>query len=455
MATATIHPDRIRPLNDRDPTSGRYVLYWMQQSQRAEHNDALEYAVRRANEAGLPLLVGFGLTADYPDANLRHYRFMLEGLEQTARALRRRGIAFVLREGDPADIALQLAGEAALVVCDRGYLRHQVRWRERVATEAEREVVQVEADAVVPVESASEKREYAARTLRPKIHRTLDEFLVELRTTALEQRLVDPPEGLELDSIDEILDRLPLDRSVDPVTEHFRGGTSRARARLRRFLDESLASYADGRSPPESDHVSRLSPYLHFGQISPVYVALRISEAETVAQENREAFLEQLIVRRELAINFVRYTPDYDSWESLPEWARETLEEHGDDERDHRYEPSELEDAATHDEYWNAAMAEMKLTGYTHNTMRMYWGKKILEWSKSPREAWELALELNNRYFLDGRDPSSWANVGWVFGLHDRPWPERPIFGKVRSMTASGLERKYDPGRYVERVERL
>jgi len=455
VGTVTIHPERVHPLNDAPARQGRYVLYWMQQSQRAEHNDALEWAVRRANRLGLPVVVGFGLMDGYPGANLRHYRFMLEGLTETARAVERRRMTFVLRRGDPADVALELARDAAAVVCDRGYLRHQRAWRERVARDAGREVVEVEADAVVPVESASDKAEFAARTIRPRIQKRLDEHLEELRTTPVKNRSRLRLEGEDLADPDALLSRMELDRSVGPVSERFRGGTAQARARLVRFLDDHLDRYDDARSKPTLQHVSTLSPYLHFGQISPVYVARFVREHH-VEDANVRGFVEELVVRRGLAQNFVWYRRgDYDSFSGLPDWARRTLREHAGDEREHVYSKRELAEGRTHDAYWNAAMREMRLTGYLHNHLRMYWGKKILEWSNTPERARAAAQELNDTYLLDGRDPSSFANVGWLFGLHDRPWQERPIFGKVRYMSASGLERKIDTERYLRRVDAL
>ena len=450
---AGIHDARVRRLNDLGPRAGAYVLYWMQQSQRAEWNHALEYAVLRANERDLPVLAAFGLMDDYPGANARHYRFMLEGLRETGDALGRRGIAFAVRRGDPAGIALELAQDAALVVCDRGYLRHQKAWRARVARDAGRSVVQVECDAVVPVDVVSHKAEYAARTIRPRIHRHLDEFLVAPRAI----RPLRPwtgawPYGLVLDDVGALLSALAVDRLVPPVTHVFRGGTTQATNRLRRFL-RALAGYAEGRAHPEAGPVSRLSPYLHFGQISPLRIALAVKRARAPVAD-RAAFLEELIVRRELALNFVERTPRYDRYDALPGWARATLAKHRADARPHRYTARQLEAAATHDPWWNAAMRELKYTGYMHNHMRMYWGKKILEWSVTPEHAYRVAITLNNRWFLDGRDPSSWANVGWLFGLHDRPWGERAVYGTVRSMSAAGLERKHDMAAYVRRVER-
>jgi deoxyribodipyrimidine photo-lyase len=449
-----IQETRIRRLNDRAPAGGTYVLYWMQQSQRAEFNHALEYAVRRANDLKQPLLVGFGLMDGYPEANLRHYCFMLEGLHETQQALGRRGIRMVVRRGNPDAVALQLARGASVVVCDRGYLRHQKAWRGRVADAFGGEVVQVESDVVVPVEVASDRAEHAARTLRPKIGRHLDAYLEDLRTTPLSRDSLGLHEaGLDLEDLDSALSGLTLDRSVPP-SRLFRGGTTEAKAKLRRFLRRELDGYADRRGSPEVLGVSQMSMYLHFGQVSPVYLALQVREA-TAPEVDRTSYLEELVVRRELACNFVNFTEDYDQYTCLPAWARATLEKHRDDARRRRFTRAQLDAAATDDPYWNAAMREMKHTGYLHNRMRMYWGKKILEWCRTPEEGFRIALELNNRYFLDGRDPASYANVAWLFGLHDRPWPERAVYGTVRSMTAGGLERKADMPAYLERVDAL
>ncbi len=453
-STSIIDDSRVQRLNDTQLRDGKYVLYWMQQSQRAESNHALEYAIQQANTLGLRLAVGFGLTDDYPEANARHYRFMLEGLQATAAALRRRKIPLVVRPGAPDAVALELAGDAAIIVCDRGYLRHQRIWRRNVAEQAECPVVQVESDVVVPVDVASQKAEYAARTIRPKIHAHLDDYLIELRTTALEKNSTRVGlDGLDLSDLDSLLDSLDIDHSVPPVPHLFTGGTSEARARLSRFLTKRFKHYDEHRNRPETDDVTHLGMYLHFGQISPIYVALQALKS-SASKALKQSFIEELVIRRELAVNFVQYTSKYDSYSCLPDWARKTLAKHKGDEREHRYTKSELETAQTHDRYWNAAMRELRYTGYMHNYMRMYWGKKILEWTGAPSYAHKVALELNNRYFLDGRDPNSFANVAWVFGLHDRPWGERDVFGTVRYMSAAGLERKADIERYVEKVEK-
>ncbi len=451
-----IHDARIQQLNRDEPGDGSYVLYWMQQSQRVRFNHALEYAIREANASDRSLVVGFGLMDDYPEADERHYFFMLEGLQDVERDLGQRRIKFVVRRGSPDDVALELAKDAALVVCDRGYLRHQREWRKRVAREAGRAVVQVESDIVVPVEVASDRPETAARTLRPKIHRHLDEFLTGLSPTspAKDSRRLAITGDVDLSDVPRLLRRLGLDREVRPV-KRLKGGSSEARRRLAAFLRHRLEGYDERRNEPSKWHSSFMSPYLHFGHISPVEIALKARDAKGGGTQDRDAYLEEAIVRRELAINFVYYKDRYDSYKSLPGWARKTLKRHRNDRRDAVYTRSQLEAAETHDRYWNAAMREMVHTGFMHNYMRMYWGKKILEWCRTPEYAFRTALYLNNKYFLDGRDPNSYANVAWCFGQHDRGWPERKVFGKVRYMNDRGLERKFDMEAYLEQVDRL
>ncbi len=457
MSASFLHPSRRTELNDRPMAeAGRYILYWMQASQRAAWNPALEYAVETANAAGLPLRVVFGLTGRYPEANARHYTFMLEGLRETQQALARRSIPLTVLPGKPPAVAVEAAREAACLVCDLGYLRHQRAWRREVAAAVSCRAVAVEGDAIVPVATVSDKAEYAARTLRPKIHRHLPDFRAPIPEIPL--KTGDPdgaPIGIDLADIPRVITDLQVDRSVPPVSSIYRGGTAEAERRFEIFCREVLPRYADNGNQPQTDDVSHISPYLHFGQISPLYLLRQVETLGGDAPEARSAYIEELLVRRELAINHVWYRPDYDRFSTLPGWAKTTLADHADDPRTPTYKGAELDRAATHDPYWNAAMAEMRKTGFMHNYMRMYWGKKVLEWTPDPERAFDTLLRLNNRYFLDGRDPNSCAGVGWIFGLHDRAWKERPVFGKVRYMAASGLERKSDIAAYVRRVEAI
>jgi deoxyribodipyrimidine photo-lyase len=254
--------------------------------------------------------------------------------------------------------------------------------------------------------------------------------------------------------VQDILFPLSIDRTVSSV-EFRKGGTSRAKRLLKVFIAGKLKHYPEHRSDPGLDGISHMSPYLHFGQISPLYIATEVIKAKGVPRAAKDAYLEELIVRRELSINFVHYHPAYGNFTALPGWARQTLERHLADRRPSRYRPEELEKGLTHDPYWNAAQREMALTGSMHNTMRMYWGKKILEWSDSPKDAFYTALRLNNKYQLDGRDPNSYAGVAWCFGKHDRPWMERDIFGTVRYMNDAGLRRKFGMDRYVKKIQDL
>lgn len=456
MATQIIPPERIKRLNDQEDRGGDYVLYWMEQSRRATCNHALEFAVRQANERGQRLLVCFVAAKSEPKMTLRQATFMMEGIQQTRDQITSRGIKMVVRCGHPVEVIGSLAEDASMVVCDRGYLRHQKSWRADLADNLNCSLLQVESDAVVPVDTVSDKREYAARTIRPKIHEHLDDFLEELSTTAIEKDSTSlSVSGEDVSKIEFVLDQMNLDRSVPAVSDRFRGGSSQASAKLKQFMEGKLPDYTDDRSSPEQESLSHMSMYLHFGQISPLEIALKIKETSSGKQKDRDSYLEELIVRRELSQNFANFTDDYDAYSCLPDWAQETLDDHRGDPRDHPYTITEMEDSETDDQYWNAAMREMRHTGYMHNHMRMYWGKQILAWTNTPDYAYRVALELNNKYFLDGNDANSFANVAWLFGNHDRAFGEREVFGKVRTMTASGLQRKAEPQKYVQRVEEM
>jgi deoxyribodipyrimidine photo-lyase len=314
----------------------------------------------------------------------------------------------------------------------------------------------VESEVVVPVEEACPKEAYSAAVLRPKIHIHLRKYLVPLSESPVKQRLRNLDfQGLDLKkSPATILSSLAIDQTVTPVSQ-FRGGTGEAKKLLEDFIAHKLKDYGELRGDPSLDCVSHMSPYLHFGQISPLTIVFQVQEAGRVPPKSREAYLEELIVRRELAMNFVHYNPAYDSFQAIPDWARKTLKGHQRDAREYLYSREKLENARTHDPYWNAAQREMVLTGKMHNYMRMYWGKKILEWSPSPEEAFRIALYLNNKYELDGRDPNSFTGVAWCFGKHDRPWGERKIFGQVRYMNDAGLRRKFNIEAYVRKVKDL
>jgi len=447
-----IQKERIKILNKKEMGKGAYVLYWMQASQRVEYNHALEYAILRANELHQPVIVFFGITDHFPEANERHYTFMLEGLREVKQCLEKRGIQMVILHKSPELGGFQLAKKASLTVVDRGYLRIQKEWRDYVAKRIDCPLVQVESDVIVPVEEASPKEEYAAATIRSKIHKKLSNFLRPLKeNNPIIDSLSLDFDTFEVEDLGKAISKLRIDRSVKKANA-FYGGPEAAKKYLQVFLEDKLDHFAELRNDPTVDYLSHMSPYLHFGQISPLYIALKTSEIDS---SGKEAFLEELIVRRELSMNFVFYNEKYDSFEGIPEWAKKTLKAHQRDKRPFLYTLEELESGKTHDPYWNAAQKEMVVKGKMHGYMRMYWGKKFIEWSKTPEEAFRKALHLNNKYELDGRNPNGFTGVAWCFGKHDRPWGERPIFGNVRYMNDKGLKRKFDADQYVKMVMKL
>jgi len=443
--------ERICALNALPARSGEYVLYWMQSSQRTVGNLALEYAIRKANKYKIPVVACFCIDPSYPEANLRHYTFMAEGLVSAGRSLETMHIPLAIFWGVPGESIAGAAKDAAMVVTDRGYLALHQTWRKDLARMVDCPLVMVEDNAVVPVETASGKEEWSAGTIRKKIHRQLMRFLEPVERTQVQYPSPSPEhEGIPYKEAGTLITRVK-EKNPGP-SPLYRGGEQEALLRLEKFLRGGLPRYPSGQSDPASPATSGLSPYIHFGQVSPAYIAQRVLESR---QPGSDAFLEQLIIRRELSLNFVHFNPHYDGYEGLPEWAKKTLAEHADDPREYVYTEAEFEEARTHDPFWNAAQQELLVTGKMHGYMRMYWGKKILEWTENPEQAYAIALSLNNRYELDGRDPNGYAGVAWCFGKHDRAWGERPVLGKVRYMNAAGLKRKFRIERYVERVAAL
>jgi deoxyribodipyrimidine photo-lyase len=424
----------------------------MQRAQRGRDNPALDRAIVLANERRLPVLAVFGLTAAYPQAQRRHYRFLLDGLVDAARDLEARRVPLIIHLAEPGQAVLQVVGQMrpALVVGDENPVRIGQQWRAAVAAGLRVPFECVDADVVVPT-ALFPHEEYAARTIRPKIHRVWREYLVSAPEPRAETVWSgdDLPRGEPVEA-DRLLARLNVGGAREVAD--YRGGTDEALARLRRFVTERLPRYATERNEPTPPSTSELSAHLHFGHIGPLTIA-RAVLASGAPQAAIDAYLEELIVRRELAINFVARNPDYDRLAGCPEWARKTLALHARDPRPVLYTQDDLEAARTHDPLWNAAQQEMVLTGRMHNYLRMYWAKKILEWSEDAGTAFAVALDLNDRYEMDGRDPNGYAGVAWAIGgKHDRPWPERPIFGTVRSMTYQSTRRKFDSAAYIARI---
>ncbi len=428
------------------------ILYWMSREQRADDNWALLYAQEKAMEMKVPLLVCFCMALSFLGAPYRAYDFMLKGLKETEKSLLAKRIPFLLLEGEPEKNISILVSRYSIseIVTDFDPLRIKQQWKRKVGETIEIPFHEVDSHNIVPCWETSSKKEFAARTIRPKIHRLLDKYLISFPDLLSHPFLLE--KNIPGVQWREIQRRLKADRSVSPVS-WLVPGSQGGRAILERFISERLERYPLDRNDPGIPGLSDLSPYLHFGQISPQRAALEVSFSRKKT-EAKDAFLEEVIVRRELADNFCFYTPFYDSYNSFPEWARNSLNEHRQDRREHIYSFSELEGAETHDELWNAGQIEMLTKGKMHGWVRMYWAKKILEWSPSPEEALERAILLNDRYELDGRDPNGYTGIAWsIGGLHDRAWPSRPLFGKIRYMNDRGAARKFNVKRYVEQVK--
>ncbi len=431
-----------------DP-EGNCVVYWMQRAHRGVDNPALDVAVQAANILKKPVVTFLAPVPFYPHANLRHYRFLNEGIPDIAAALAKRNVGFVLRSY-PEHSLLKFCEEvrAALVVGDENPMREPEHWRQTAAKKLKVPLWTIDADVIVP-SKLLEKAQYAAHTIRPRLQAQLKTFLVPSTNQRAQVPWKKPSHLAALEPDIDVTQGWKLDRSVAPVSE-WRGGTREALRLLNEFLDEKLSGYGTQRNKPEVDHTSRLSPYLHFGHISPTTVALAV-ERSKAPKADKEAFLNQIITWRELSINLVRFNPEYDNFECGEPWAHRTLAKHARDHRAVLYRERQLENAETHDQLWNAAQMQMVNRGWMHNYMRMYWAKKILEWSRTPAEAHQIAVRLNDKYFLDGRDPNGYAGIAWsIVGKFDRPWFERPIFGQIRYMSGESTGRKFDSKKYIQ-----
>lgn len=449
------HDDMI--YNSINYSKKKFVLYWMQQSQRVNYNHALDHAILIANRLDIPILVYFGLSPNYINGNLRNYYFMMEGLCEIKEKLMEIGAGFQLILNSPEIGIDEFLENSAAVIMDKGYLKHQKMWREAVIEKSKKikigHIAEIDTDLVVPVEAASQKMEYAARTIRPKITNKIDEFNRELVIEDIVKKWDfryksshDISSILNSKkSVDEILYNLPIDQSIN-ISKEYHGGYSNGMKMYEKFLREKLNDYKF--NSPVKDKNSKMGMYLHYGQISSLELYRKLinyfnSNPDT-DKESVDGYIEQLIVRRELAFNYVYYNKNYDNFQGMTDpWAYETMEAHKNDIREFDYSIEEMIKCKTHDPFWNDAMAEMVETGFMDNYMRMYWCKKIIEWSKTFEFAYKKAIYLNNTFFLDGRDPNSYTGVAWCFGKHDHGWKERDIFGKLRYMNDKGLIRKF------------
>ncbi len=409
---------RARILNEGKQGTGP-VIYWMSRDQRAFDNWGLIFAAEEAKKLNRKFVVVFCLVDEFLGAQKRCFEFMKSGLDRTAEVLNENKIDFTILKGDPKIKISQFVSKkkAALLVTDFDPTHLKLEWKNAIAKKISVPFFEVDSRNIVPCWVASNKREFGAYTLRPKISRLVDIYLTDF------------PQILK--------------------------GRDSSRRFIADFVKNKLASYDEERNDPSIDGQSGLSRLLHFGQIAAQRVALEVRKSKA-PDKAKAAFLEELIVRRELSDNYCFYTKNYDSFDALPDWAKKTLTEHKRDRREYLYSLGELENAKTHDELWNAAQLEMIKSGRMHGYLRMYWAKKILEWSKSPEIAIKHAIYLNDKYELDGRDTNGYAGIMWAIGgLHDRAWGERKVFGKIRFMSYAGCKSKFDIKAYIEKVKKL
>jgi len=428
----------------------------MQRAERGIDNPALDVAIEVANELDLPVVVFFSAISNFPSANLRHYVFLNQGLRDIEADLAERGIEFIVRRPPTNSLDAFLAEVgAAMVIGDENPCREPERWRKVLANRLTIPYWTVDADVLVP-SNLFEKHFFALHIFKPKLYAHFSEYLIAPGNPTPNKHW-EKPHGFESFNVkdDVTAGWRDLDRSVHPV-EHVTGGTHAAVKRLNDFIAKDLAHYQERRNHPELPGTSYLSPYLHFGHIGPHTIALAAQAAVQQGQVPKEAydtFISEVIGWRELAVNFVKHVPAYDSIDCAEPWAQKTLREHASDKRHPIYTLEQLEKAETYDELWNASQTQMVKFGWMHNYMRMYWAKKILEWSPSPAVAFQNAVYLNDKYELDGRDPNGYAGIAWaIAGVHDRPWFDRPIFGTIRYMSGGSTGKKFNSKRYIHNV---
>jgi len=482
-------PLRLRVAVERPIRSeADFVLYWMTSARRLRANYALDRAIAWARELRKPLVVLEGLRLGYRWASERHHAFVLQGMsDNRTRAAGARLLYYPYVEtvpGEGSGLVAALARHAAVVVGDEFPAFFLPRMIAAAAQRVDARLEVVDSNGLMPLRAAGKThlsaysfRRFLQSSLRDALSRPPDlDPLVDLDLPVIDRlpgeiaaRWLGAPAALLAADAGELA-RLPLDHRVSPVRSE-PGGARAAERRLGEFLDDRLARYADERNHPDADAASGLSPYLHFGHLSPHEVLAALADREGWSVEilprtgnggregwwgmsrAAEAFLDELVTWREVGFNFCHTRPDdYDRYDSLPEWARTSLERHAADRRPARYPVDRLASAESDDELWNAAQRELVATGRIHNYLRMLWGKRVLEWTASPREAVEVLVELNNRFALDGRDPNSYSGIFWCLGRYDRPWaPERPIFGVVRYMSSANTRRKLKLGDYLRR----
>jgi deoxyribodipyrimidine photo-lyase len=442
---------RVRNLKKGLPFAGP-VLYWMSREQRVSDNWALAWAIENAEDINQPVMVIFALTNNFLGATWRQYDFLLKGLKKVEAMLISLNIPFFVLIGNPVKVIPQFIKQNKIgrMVVDFDPLTIKREWLKGVLESIDISVDEVDAHNIVPCWITSDKEEYSAATFRPKIKKLIPEFLDDYPPLVRQQGIFHI-QGTHWEAISMAL---KTDRTVQPV-EWLAPGEKGARTIFNRFLENKIGYYSVKRNDPNAKPTSGLSAYLHFGHISSQRIAIDIVR-NLQQDENTNAFLEELIVRKELADNFCHYNPNYYNVRAFKPWALKTLDDHRDDKREYIYSIEQFELALTNDSLWNAAQHQMVFTGSMHGYLRMYWAKKVLEWSVSPEEALNTAIYLNDKYQLDGRDSNGYTGCAWsIGGVHDRPWSERNVFGKIRFMNRKGCERKFDVDRYISDIEKV
>lgn len=444
----SINTRRIRLIQQGNESKGP-VIYWMSRDQRVHDNWAILFAQQIAKEKKKPLAVIFNLVPDFPGATFRHYGFMIKSFKKTASTLNNYNIPFFLLTGKPENEipAFLKQTNSSLLITDFDPLRIKRTWKKAVSQKISIPFYEVDTHNIVPAFHASEKQEFAAHTFRPKINKALIEFMDEFIPLKKLNKGELSSDKINWDAIEK---SLKINSDVSEI-DWIKPGENEALKVLENFLQYKFDKYHKLRNDPAEDGQSNLSPYLHFGHISAQRVALAVIKYKGNI-DSEKSFLEELIVRKELADNFCLFNNNYDSFDGFHNWAKTSLNEHRKDEREFIYPLKTFEKARTHDDLWNAAQTEMIKTGKMHGYMRMYWAKKILEWTKSPEDAMKTAVYLNDKYELDGRDPNGYTGIAWsIGGVHDRPWFDRPVYGKIRYMNRNGAEKKFDVKRYIEK----
>ncbi len=438
-----VNRKRVFTLNKKKVIEGP-VIYWMSRDQRIEDNWALLYAQEIAEKEKKDLMVVFFLSSNFLNATIRQYDFMIKGLMEVEEKLQRKNIPFFVFLGEPK-VEIEKVDPGVLIT-DFDPLKIKRKWKREVNKKIDCAFFEVDAHNIVPCRYVSSKQEFAAYTIRPKINKMLTEFLTEFPKVKKQK------ESKYQKKINwkKLYKSLEVDITVEPVDWIFPGEKAGKRV-VKDFVERKLEYYNEDRNNPELNGQSDLSPYLHFGQISSQRVVLEVEKSGKKAEE----FLEEIIVRKELSDNFCFYNQNYDSVKGFPDWAKKTVEEHKNDKREYLYSRKKLENGETYDELWNSAQKEMVETGKMHGYMRMYWAKKILEWTASASKAIQIAIYLNDKYELDGRDSNGYTGIAWsIGGVHDRAWGERPVFGKIRYMSYKGSRSKFNIENYIEKVEK-